>query len=234
MGLLLPSFCVLCDSLVFRTISLCESCENDFPLLENACQTCGLPLNIENKNNTFCGHCLQGESSVDYTRCLYHYQAPLDYLITNLKYKQQLSYAAILGDLLLRRLQKLEQWEEGVPDCIIPVPLHRGRLVKRGFNQSLEIVRPVAKKLNISIDVKTVRRKRQTLAQADLNAVQRNTNVKGCFEIQSQKAVNYHHVVIIDDVVTTGSTINELAKQLKQSGVQKVGVWSIARAILAQ
>ena len=230
MGLVIPSFCVLCDCLVYRAISLCESCENDFPVLMNACRQCGLPLDVSNKNNAVCGHCLQTPTSVDYTLCLYHYQAPLDYLITSLKYKQQLSYAAILGQLLLAKLQ--QQVIEDLPDCIIPVPLHKSRLVKRGFNQSLEIARPVAKKLNIPIEIKRVRRKRQTLTQTDLNAIERKKNVKGCFEIQLKKPLNYRHVVIVDDVVTTGSTINELAKQLKASGVQKVGVWSIARAIL--
>ena len=183
-----------------------------------------------NENNAVCGHCLKTSACVDYTLCLYHYKAPLDYLIATLKYKQQLSYAAILGELLLGRLQQQEI--ENLPDCIIPVPLHKNRLVKRGFNQSLEIARSVSKKLNIPIDVKSVRRKRQTLAQTDLNASQRKKNVRGCFEIQSKKPVDYRHVVIVDDVVTTGSTINELAEQLKRSGVQKVGVWSIARAVL--
>ncbi len=230
MGLLLPSSCVLCDCSVSRVISLCKSCEGDLPILVNACKTCGLPLDVENKNNIVCGHCLQTSTSVDYTLCLYHYQAPLDYLITALKYKQQLSHAAILGDLLLRRLQ--QQITEELPDCIIPVPLHKKRLIKRGFNQSLEIARPVAKKLNIQIDVKSVRRKKLTLAQADLSAAQRKKNVKDCFEIQSKEKMIYSHVVIIDDVVTTGSTINELAKLLKQSGVKKVGVWSLTRAVL--
>ena len=151
MGLLLPSSCVLCDCSVSRAISLCESCENDLPVLMNACKQCGLPLDTTNKNNAVCGHCLQTSISVDYTLCLYHYQAPLDYLITTLKYKQQLSHAAILGGLLLNRLQQQEK--EDLPDCIIPIPLHKNRLVKRGFNQSLEIARPVAKNLNIPIDL---------------------------------------------------------------------------------
>jgi len=230
MGLLLPSSCVLCDCSVTRAISLCKSCEEDLPILINACKQCGLPLDTANENNAICGHCLDVSTSIDYTLSLYHYQAPLDYLITTLKYKQQLSHAAILGNLLLARLQ--QQAIDDLPDCIIPVPLHKNRLVKRGFNQSLEIARPVSKQFNIPIDIKSVRRKRQTLAQADLNAAQRKKNVRGCFEMQSKNPANYRHVVIVDDVVTTGSTINEMAKQLKRSGVQKVGVWSIARAVL--
>ena len=171
MGLLLPSSCVLCDCLVSRTISLCKSCEKAFPVLINACTTCGLPLETSKNTNSVCGHCLKESTNIDYTLCLYHYQAPLDYLITTLKYNQQLSHAKILGCLLLDRLE--EQKIENYPECIMPVPLHRSRLVKRGFNQSLEIARVVANKLNIPIDTKMILRKKQTLAQADLNAVQR-------------------------------------------------------------
>ena len=224
------SSCVLCEASVSRTISLCESCEGDLPVLASACKQCGIPLGEANEHDAVCGECLKIASVIDYTLCLYHYQAPLDFLITTLKYKQQLSHAEILGQLLLTRLK--QEKEDELPDCIIPVPLHKSRLVNRGFNQSLEIARPVAKALKLTIDTKLVDRKRRTSAQTDLNASQRRKNVKNCFEIVTQKAINYDHVVIIDDVVTTGSTINELAKQLKRSGVNKVGVWAISRAIL--
>ena len=230
MGLFSHSSCVLCDASVSRTISLCESCEGDLPRLVSACKQCGLPLGEGNEYDTVCGECLKTPPSIDYTMCLYHYQSPLDYLITHLKYNQQLSHAAILGYLLSIRVK--QEKKNDLPDCIIPVPLHKSRLVKRGFNQSLEITRPVAKALKLPIDTKLVRRTRKTSAQADLNAVKRRKNVKNCFEIVVQKAINYSHVVIVDDVVTTGSTINELAQQLKQSGIKKVGVWAISRAIL--
>ncbi len=227
----LHSSCVLCGGSVSRSISLCESCEGDFPILASACKQCGLPLFKVSEHDTVCGECLKTSSMIDYTLCLFHYQAPLDFLITTLKYKQQLSHAEILGQLLLTRLKQEKKGE--LPECIIPVPLHKSRLVKRGFNQSIEIARPVAKALKLTIDTKLVERNRKTSAQTDLNASQRRKNVKNCFEIKLQKAINYDHVVIVDDVVTTGSTINELAKLLKQSGVKKVGVWAISRAVLA-
>ncbi len=229
MGLFSRSSCVLCDVSVSRPISLCEACEGDFPVLMSSCKQCGLPLDAAKAYDTVCGECIKTPSMVDYTLCLYHYQAPIDYLITTLKYKQQLSHANILGQLLLTRIK--QENENNLPDCIIPVPLYKSRLVKRGFNQSLEIARPVAKALTLAIDTKLVRKNRATSAQTNLNAMQRKENVKNCFEVVAKKAINYDHVVIIDDVVTTGSTINELAKKLKQSGVKKVGVWAIARAI---
>jgi ComF family protein len=199
--------------------------------LKNACKQCGLPLETVDDSNALCGQCVQAPTNVDYTYCLYHYESPIDYLVTKLKYTQQLSHAEILGQLLQKALK--ETIIEDTPDCIVPIPLYKSRLVKRGFNQSLEIAKPVAKAFELPIDVKLVSRNRQTLAQAELNAVQRKKNVRGCFQINAPKTLNYDHIVIIDDVITTGSTINELAKLLKQSGVKKVGVWSIARAVLA-
>ncbi len=225
------SSCVLCGDSVTDAISLCKPCKNDLPLLENACQQCGLPLNDAAVDNSTCGQCIQQPPDIDYTLCLYHYQMPVDFLITELKYNQQLSHAKILGQCLLARLKK-ENIKE-IPDFILPVPLHKQRLVKRGFNQSLEIARPIAKYFDIPIDLKTIRRNRQTLAQANLNITERKKNIRGCFELKLKDgALTGKHIVIIDDVVTTGSTINELAKLLKKAGAEKVGVWSIARAVL--
>ena len=231
MGLFLKSACVLCGDSVVETISLCEPCRQDFPILENACLQCGLPLESANEHNAICGHCLKTPTAVDYTLCLYHYQTPLDYLITELKYNQKLAHAAILSELFLARLSK--ESTESPPDVILPVPLHKNRLIKRGFNQSLEIARPIAKQLDIPIGLDLVRRRRQTRTQTDLTAVERKKNIQGCFEIIKKESLSdYDHIVIVDDVVTTGSTANELATLLKKSGVEKVGVWSIARAII--
>ncbi len=231
MGLFLKSACVLCGDSVVKTISLCESCRQDFPILENACLQCGLPLGSANEHNAICGQCLKSPTAIDYTSCLYHYEIPLDYLITELKYNQKLVHAAILAELLLARLS--EGSAENLPDVILPVPLHKSRLIKRGFNQSLEIARPIAKQLDIPIGLDLVRRKKQTRTQTDLTAVERKKNIRGCFEIIKKDSLSeYDHIVIVDDVVTTGSTTNELATLLKKSGVKKVGVWSIARAII--
>lgn len=232
MSLFFKSACVLCGDSVSGNISLCKACKNDLPILEGACKQCGLPFNDAEQWDSVCGQCIKSPPAVDYTLSLYHYETPIDFLITGLKYDQQLSHAAILGELLLEKLQK-HTTENSLPDCILPVPLHKSRLTKRGFNQSLEIARDVAKIFNIPISLDSVKRKRGTRTQTDLTAVERKKNMRGCFEVMnSHKFSSYKHIVILDDVVTTGSTVNELAKLLKKSGVEKVGVWSIARAIL--
>ena len=222
---LLDASCVLCGDAVTRSTSLCKPCQNDLPILGNTCNQCGIPLESSHETQ-ICGQCLQQPPAVDYTLSLYHYEAPIDYLITQLKFQQQLPYAAILGYLLEKFVLKMNVLD--LPDALLPVPLHSKRLVKRGFNQSLEISRPVANTMKLPILLNTVQRKRDTLMQVDLSAKERRKNVKNCFKLE--KVPEYQHIVIIDDVVTTGSTINELAKLLKAAGVEKVGVWSIARA----
>lgn len=194
-------------------------------MLRDTCKQCAIPLGSSHET-LLCGQCLQHPPAVDYTLSLFHYDAPIDYLITQLKFQQQLPYAAILGFLLEKFVLKMAAVDS--PDALLPVPLHSNRLVKRGFNQSLEISRPVANTMNLPILLNTVQRQKDTLMQIDLSAKERRENVKNCFKLEN--VPKYQHIVIIDDVVTTGSTINELAKLLKAAGVEKVGVWSIARA----
>ncbi len=226
----IKSTCVLCGDSTSQVYSLCKPCQGDFPLITNACQCCGLPIadvQEESHQVALCGYCLKTPPAIDYTQSLYYYESPIDYLVGQVKFEENLSCASILGHLLAKGVTDID---DDLPDVIIPVPLHKKRLFKRGFNQSLEIARPVAKLLQLPIDSNLVARTKSTRAQAKLNVAQRRKNIKGCFKVKDNHA--YQHVVLIDDVITTGSTINELASALKQSGVKKVGVWSIARAIL--
>ena len=226
---LISSSCVLCDTSVNREISLCDACQADLPAISHACRACGIPLD---EAQSICGQCLKSPPKVDYSLSLYHYEIPIDYLITELKFAQKLSHAAILGFLLKQQL--LKNNPKDLPDALLPVPLHRKRLIKRGFNQSLEITKIVAKELNIPIENQLIQRSKATRAQTELNLKQRKTNIKGCFNLKNpnEKMPDLQHIVIIDDVVTTGATTNELAKVLKSAGIKKVGVWSIARAVL--
>jgi len=133
-----------------------------------------------------------------------------------------------LGDLLADHIGHYLSGREDKPQCILPVPLHKKRLRQRGFNQSIELARPVAKKTGLTLLLNHVVRVRETEAQTGLDAKQRRKNIRGAFECV--KAMPYEYVAILDDVVTTGSTVNELARVLKKAGVKRVDVWSIARA----
>ena len=214
----------MCGISTKQNYSLCVECENDLPIIEKSCARCGIPLILDEK---VCGKCLKDPSFIDYTFSLYVYESPIDHLITELKFKQRLPFASVLGHLMEKAVRKRMD-PIGYPDVILPVPLHVERLKKRGFNQALEISRPVSNGLSISIDHRLVRRVKNTQAQTELLADQRKKNIKGCFQVSAMPA--YKHVVLIDDVVTTGSTTSELARVLKNSGVERVGVWSVARA----
>jgi ComF family protein len=128
-----------------------------------------------------------------------------------------------LGGLLAESLPDTEK-----PDCLIPVPLHKTRYWQRGFNQSLEIARVVAKQRNIALRYDICQRHRATQQQTQLTAKQRRSNVKNAFALI--RPVPFQHIVLIDDVMTTGSTVNELARLFKQAGVPRVDVWVCARA----
>ena len=120
----------------------------------------------------------------------------------------------------------------GLPDCLIPVPMHAGRLAGRGFNQAQEIAASISGLLKIAVVSKSVLRIIATRAQTELTAKQRKHNIRGAFALARPDMPEYRHVAIVDDVVTTGATVTELAGLLKQSGVARVDVWACARAVL--
>lgn len=227
----IASACVLCEAATPRTASLCANCEAELPRITNACRRCALPL-PEERVVLNCGDCIQHPSAVDYALSVFHYQAPVDYLIGQMKFQQQLSHTAVLGHLLQRFLEHNEQ-EHGLPTAILPVPLHPSRLAERGFNQSLEIIKPFAKAHGIPLLRDAVIRIKNTPVQTTLNKKQRQQNMAGSFAFTAAQQLGDApppHIVIVDDVVTTGATTQALAKLLKTAGVATVGVWSLARA----
>ncbi len=239
---LFATSCLLCDSQISQArgnylanVSLCKACYEDLPWMAHACKQCGIACKDCSANSPVCGHCQKNAPAVDYTHSALHYVSPVDYLVTELKFRKQLASAAILSELLCRFLEQRLNREAaqliGKPDLIIPVPLHKKRLASRGFNQAVELAKPLAKKFSIPLAKQLVRRSKNTLPQSELDASQRRKNIRNSFQIENQQQLKQaSHVVIVDDVVTTGATCNELARLLKKSGVQKVGVWSVARA----
>jgi ComF family protein len=220
--------CVLCDTHITGNISLCEPCLEDLPRIKIGCYQCGLPLQHD-LNATLCGQCQQSRPPVDYLISSLQYDYPVGYLVSQLKFQRNLTYAKIFSHLLLTTLQKhyVSSLSE-LPEIIIPIPLHKKRIRERGFNQALEIARPIAKKLTLPLSINTVQRSRYTQAQSLLTATERRKNLQHSFTLT--KSISAKHIVLLDDVVTTGTTVYELAALLKKSGVEKVGVWTVARS----
>jgi ComF family protein len=158
---------------------------------------------------------------------LFPYVTPVIELIIRLKFQRQLSHAQAFGELMCRAISTNWYVHKPLPELIIPVPLHRQRLRERGFNQALEIARPIAKTLAIPVDITGIRRIRDTRAQSGLPAARRKDNIAHAFAAERE----YHgsHIAILDDVITTGYTIRELSKELKSRGASRIDIWCCAR-----
>lgn len=232
---LFPSRCLLCGQTLCRQASdghveLCPDCIRVLPYNDCCCLACALPLAEEVGRTALCGRCIKKAPAFDYAYSLFRYEEHVIKLVHQLKFTDKLSYAATLGEMLCTMLQAKTSITKHRPDCLLPVPLHDARLRQRGFNQSIEIARILSRELQLPIEYDAVRRQRKTASQTGLNAQQRRKNISGAFRVVTE--INRKHVLIIDDVITTGSTVNELARLLKKHKVERVGVLSIARAPL--
>ena len=240
---LFPSRCILCNQTVSgfpadegrvnegrvnEAVELCIDCCRSQPFNDSSCKHCALPLAEGIAGNVSCGRCIKKPPVYDYAHSIFRYEDDIIGLVHRLKFSEKITYARSIGELFLSAFNSEEIFKSELPDCLLPVPLHHSRLRKRGFNQSIEIARVLNKKKNIPIEYKAVVRQRRTTSQTGLDAKHRSKNIKGAFTVVNK--LQYKHVLIIDDVVTTGSTVNELAKVLKKNGVDRVGVLSIARA----
>ena len=221
---LFPSRCILCQKTLNQAIEICPDCYRSLPHNASCCQACALPLPDELRNVAICGRCLRQPPAFDYAHSLFRYESSVIGLVHQLKFGERISHARSIGEMLWSTLCQSGE----SPDCLLPVPLHDSRLRQRGFNQSLEISRVIAKKSGIPVEYDAVVRHRSTSAQTGLDAKQRKKNIKGAFSVINK--LDYEHVLIVDDVMTTGATVDELARLLKKNGVMRVGVMTIARA----
>lgn len=223
-GYLFPSQCILCLDATPNGQLLCTPCTDELPLNDYGCAHCGKPLAVAVKQ---CGECQKSPPSFDRIKTLYRYQQPVDRLIHELKYDGKLHLARLFAEQLRNAVPAWIR-QNGKPDLIVPVPLHRNRIRKRGFNQSTEIARSAAKFLAVKLEQDLLKRTRETEPQTELPLKQRKKNVRGAFEVNG--SVDGLSIVIVDDVITTGHTVNEVARILKQAGAVRVEVWGIARA----
>lgn len=221
---IMPERCAFCGT---RTGSpecgLCNGCRDDLPWLEHACERCAQPLPGSLASGLVCGACQNRNSPVARTVAPLLYQFPVDAGLKALKFRRKLYYGPMFAGLLLRALSPLRD----DVDAVLPVPLHWRRLAARGFNQATELGRPVARSLDLPLLANVVRH-RPTGFQTGLSARARESNLAHAFTVQ--RPVAARHVLIIDDVVTTGATTRHLAAALLRSGARKVSVAAVARA----
>ncbi len=216
--------CVLCGDNSQNTTCLCNACRNELPYITSACTTCGLPLDTSTHTN-ICGACIATPPPIQHCISVLHYESPVDYLIKNMKYHNQLSIATLMGKLLA---EKIKQDTLPLPELIIPTPLHMDRLRKRGYNQATEISKTISQELNIPLNLTAFTRSKSTSPQFDLPASERANNIKNAFNASDQ--ITASHIALVDDIMTTGSTAWEMARTLKKAGINQVDLWVCARA----
>lgn len=227
----LPTSCLLCGCNL-GTDLLCHACELTLPHIENqnhACQQCALPLAV---HADFCGQCLHKPPAFSRSVIPFIYQHPIDFLIHNFKYRRKLSHGRALAQLLADKISHDQQEHPDTrPELLLTVPLHWSRRWQRGFNQTEIIGRELATQLQIPLLTRACRRRAATPSQKGLSRAQRQSNLRGAFEIakNSQKYIEGKRVALLDDVVTTTATARELSKLLVKHGAADVQIWALAR-----
>ena len=217
------TLCILCGAPAESTADrLCRPCRAELPLPPaGACPGCGRSAVAA----TECARCFPRAPAFDscLSGCTYRY--PVDQMIKKLKYQARLDLVHALAQPLL---QTAGRDMDVVPDSLLPTPLHPSRLRSRGFNQAGEIARVLSQRLSLPVDDQLVRRHRPTAQQYELRPEQRAKNVRGAFSLIN--TVGYKNIAIVDDILTTGATANELARLLKRHGAHHVQIWCLARA----
>lgn len=216
---LLTQDCLLCAATSERNI-LCHACAAELPRLpQERCPRCALPT----PHGETCGRCLAKPPHYDNAQAAFAYDFPLDKLVQSFKYQHRLA----LGDYLGQQIAELAKNIEA--DLIIPLPLHIKRLRERGFNQALELARPLSRATKLPIDSASCQRVRHTTAQAELPWRERVKNIRGAFHCRTD--FSGQRLLLIDDVMTTGASVDECARTLKLHGAANVSVLVVARAL---
>lgn len=225
---LYPATCALCGDSGDASQDICQGCRLGLSWNFHACPRCAAALPTGSPHPIPCATCLQTPPAYDHAWSAFQYQGALRWLHRRLKFGQRLAHSRLLGHLLSTALAtELARGKLQPPDSICVMPLHSYRLMRRGFNQSLELIRPAAKALQIELDYRSLVRIRPTRPQSLLAAGQRRRNVRGAFICQ--RDWSGRHVALFDDVVTTGETVAEAARVLRRAGAREISVWSLAR-----
>lgn len=223
LGRILPPHCLVCGEHGPPRADLCAACRAALPWNEAACARCALPLP---QPEAACGACLRDAPAYARAWTALRYEPPLDGLLPRFKFHAGLAEGCLLAALLRERLP--HDLLDGV-DFVLPLPLHRGRLGRRGYNQALELARPVARGAGLRLEAEALRRVRATPAQTDLDAAARRRNVRGAFVADAGR-VQERCILLVDDVITTGATVAEAAAVLRRAGAREIRVLAVARA----
>ena len=199
----------------------CAACDRALPYLEAAhCPTCALPT----PGGEVCGQCLKYPPEFDRATAVFGYAFPLDKLIHAMKYGEQLALAHAFAEKLERRIDK-----NSLPDCVIPMPLHPAKLRERGFNQSQLLAARITRELGLELLPHACRRVRDTPPQSALPWKERKKNMRDAFCCDAD--LTGRRVALVDDVLTTGASLNALAEAVQKRGAVEISAWVVARTL---
>jgi len=226
--LLFPAYCLECECRLpcWELPLFCPDCLVELSFIGSPqCKTCGLPF--ECGEDHICGKCLTKPYAFDQARAAFHYRKPTISTISSLKFNGHLTGVSSLANLAstssgYRDLSK--------PDLILPVPLHKKRLRTRGFNQATILAKACFPEMKSRINTSLLMRNRPTPPQTNLSGRERRKNLSGVFTVNQPEAVKDQHILLVDDVLTTGSTVDECAKVLRKAGAKRIEVFTLARA----
>ncbi len=217
----LPQACYLCGGRVLGG-ALCAGCESDLPRLSGACcPQCALP----SAGGEICGACLKHPPAFDRTLATFAYAFPLDALVQQCKYSHAIHLTALFSGHMATRIGGAAN---GI-DILLPMPLHPARLAARGFNQAAEITRRLSPRIGIPWRADVCRRVRDTPSQAGLDLKARMRNLRGAFACDID--LSGKRIALIDDVMTSGSSLNELARVARKAGALEIQAWVLARTL---
>jgi ComF family protein len=224
-----PRECIGCGRLSDRPgRHICWSCFSRIDLLHsNLCELCGNPLTGSSDSAFICGYCRKRKPVFDRARSAARFSGVVRDILHQFKYQDGLWQISDLTDLLQGAL--MAQFDYRSIDVVVPVPLYRTRFRDRSYNQSFVLARELAKRIDRRVDGRSLKRVRYTDTQTHYNAAQRKKNISGAFSVVRPEWICGRTVLVVDDVMTTGATLNECAKILRKNGALKVFAISVAR-----
>jgi ComF family protein len=227
-----PPLCLSCAEIMhpFNGQIFCRACEEQIHFITGSiCHICGTTFPDSPAESHLCGECLEKKPHFTSARAIFSYKDIILNAIHKFKYKRDLSSGGILASFMA---------EFSFPDVdfadyslIMPVPLHIKRLRERGFNQALILARAIGEKRKIAVDFSILKRHKFSLTQTGSNKKERKHNIGGAFEVSDRKKIAGKNIILVDDVYTTGATVNECAKTLIKEGAQRVSVLTLARVL---
>lgn len=228
--ILFSSYCLLCKHQAPPPAYFCKSCISDFSSAKVYCKSCGIDLvTAYSEHQPCCGNCLKKPPPFDRTLPCFDYCGSIKQMIGRMKYHNQFMLTKALGQLMVSRVDEYyqEHSQLAMPQAIIPVPMHRKRLFKRGFNQACELAKPLAKALSVPLHPGICRRLKHTPPLSQLKRTDRKSVMRNAIKC---KATGIKRVAIVDDIMTTGTTAWHLSLALKKQGVEEIHIWTLARA----